>query len=214
MVDFTHTALIIVDVQNDFCPGGALAVPEGDRVVPVMSRLAARMAAAGAPVFVTRDWHPVESRHFVTAGGPWPVHCVAGTPGAAFHGDLRLPDGAVVVSKGQAPDEDGYSPFDGQTDAGDRLADALRARGVARLVVGGLATDYCVLATVLDARRLGFEVDVVRDGIRAVDLRQGDEERALGQMRDARAHLVDSAEIAPADTDPPPTGHQAAGRSI
>ncbi|MCL4848460.1 MAG: bifunctional nicotinamidase/pyrazinamidase [Acidobacteria bacterium] len=197
MVDFAHTALIVVDVQNDFCPGGALAVPEGDRVVPVMSRLAERMAAAGAPIVATRDWHPAESRHFVTAGGPWPVHCVAGTPGAAFHGGLRLPDGVIVVSKGQAPDEDGYSPFDGQTDAGDRLADALHARQVTRLVVGGLATDYCVKATVLDARRLGFEVDVVRDGIRAVDLRPGDEAQALGQMRDAGARLVDSAEIAP-----------------
>lgn len=213
MVDFPHTALIVVDVQNDFCPGGALAVPEGDRVVPVMSRLAARMAAAGAPIFVTRDWHPAQSRHFVTAGGPWPVHCVAGTPGAAFHGDLHLPEDAVVVSKGQAPDEDGYSPFDGQTDAGDRLVDALRARQVARLVVGGLATDYCVKATVLDARRLGFEVDVVTDGIRAVDLREGDEERALEQMRDAGARLVDSAEIAPADTGPSPPGRRAAGHS-
>lgn len=195
MPDLTRTALVIVDVQNDFCPGGALAVPGGDEVVPVLTDLACRLSTAGVPVFATRDWHPPGSRHFVEGGGPWPVHCVAGSPGALFHPDLVLPAETILVSKGVAPDEDGYSPFEGRTEAGETLADALRARGVTRLVVGGLATDYCVKATVLDARRLGFDVDLVCDAVRAVEVHGGDGRRALDAMQAAGARLVDAKAI-------------------
>lgn len=156
-------ALLVVDVQNDFLPGGALAVPEGDAVVPVLNRWIREAEAAGVPVVATRDWHPADHVSFEAQGGPWPPHCVAGTPGAAFHPDLALPDDAVVVSKATEPGEEAYSGFD-QT----RLADTLRQRGVRRVWVGGLATDYCVRATALDAAEAGFEVALIPDGHRGI----------------------------------------------
>ncbi|HEX6798027.1 MAG TPA: isochorismatase family protein, partial [Ktedonobacterales bacterium] len=143
-------ALLIVDVQNDFCPGGALAVPEGDAVVPVLNEYIARAQAASMPIFASRDWHPANTRHFAQYGGPWPVHCVQETPGAAFHPDLKLPGGTPIVTKGTSTEDAGYSMFDGTLPDGTPLLDALRARGITRLHVGGLATDYCVRATVLD----------------------------------------------------------------
>jgi len=189
-IDPARDALVIVDVQNDFCPGGALAVPEGDRVAPVLSRYAARFAARGAPVFVSRDWHPARTRHFREQGGAWPPHCVQGTPGAAFHPDLALPAGAEVVSKGMDPADDAYSCFQGETAEGLPFAAALGERGAGRLFVGGLATDYCVKATVLDALKEGFEVVVLEDAVRAVDVDPGDGERALDEMRRAGARLA------------------------
>ncbi len=186
-IDPARDALVIVDVQNDFCPGGTLAVPDGDRVVPVLNRYAERFHAAGAPVFASRDWHPPRTKHFREWGGAWPPHCVQGTPGAAFHPDLRLPPGTEIVSKGADPDVDAYSCF--QAEAGDGLpfAAALGERGVGRLFVGGLATDYCVKATVLDALKEGFEAVVLEDAVRAVEVRPGDGERALAEMRAAGA---------------------------
>lgn len=186
----TATALLVVDVQNDFCAGGALAVPDGDRVVDPINRLLAAQAAAGAALFASRDWHPVGSSHFSDQGGNWPVHCVAGTPGAAFHPRLRLPAATVVVSKGQAPDSDGYSAFDGTLPAGETLARALAEQHVGRLIVCGLATDYCVRASVLDARARGLDVVVVRDAIAAVDLQSGDGAAALREMQASGADLV------------------------
>lgn len=185
-----RTALLVVDVQNDFCAGGALAVPDGDRVVEPVNRLLAAWAAARAPIFASRDWHPRESSHFSDRGGQWPVHCVADTPGAAFHPRLRLPDAVGVVSKGQEPDSDGYSAFDGALPAGETLAAALVERGVAHLTVCGLATDYCVRASVLDARARGLAVSVVREAIAAVNLKPGDEAGAVEEMRAAGAGLV------------------------
>lgn len=186
----TRAALLVVDVQNDFCAGGALAVPDGDRVVDPINRLLAAQAAAGAAIFATRDWHPAGSSHFSGRGGDWPVHCVAGTPGAAFHPRLRLPAATVVVSKGQAPDSDGYSAFDGTLPAGETLERALAEHHVGRLIVGGLATDYCVRASVLDARARGLEVFVVRDAIAAVNLQAGDGAAALREMQASGAGLV------------------------
>lgn len=186
----TATALLVVDVQNDFCAGGALAVPDGDRVVDPINRLLAAQAAAGAALFASRDWHPVGSSHFSDQGGNWPVHCVAGTPGAAFHPRLRLPAATVVVSKGQTPDSDGYSAFDGTLPAGETLARALAEQHVGRLIVCGLATDYCVRASVLDARARGLDVVVVRDAIAAVDLQSGDGAAALREMQASGADLV------------------------
>ena len=190
MSSATCSALLVVDVQNDFCPGGALAVPQGDRVVDPINRLLAAYATAHAAVFASRDWHPLGSSHFVGRGGRWPIHCVADTPGAAFHPQLLLPDGTAVITKGQSPDSDGYSAFDGTLPAGETLEAALRERNVGRLTVCGLATDYCVRASVLDARARGLAVSVVRDAIAAVNLTPGDETGALDEMRAAGADII------------------------
>jgi nicotinamidase/pyrazinamidase len=187
MMDPAHDALVIVDVQNDFCPGGALAVSQGDEVVPPLNRYAERFAAAGAPVFASRDWHPRRTRHFKEFGGTWPPHCVQGTPGAAFHAELRLPPGTTLISKGMDPEADAYSCFQGDAPDGLPFAAALGARGVTRLYVGGLATDYCVKATVLDALHEGFAVVVLEDAICSVDMGPGDGTRALEAMREAGA---------------------------
>ena len=159
----TGDAPVVVDVQNDFCPDGALPVPEGDRVVPVMNRWIAAAAARGVPVYASRDWHPRNHLSFDTQGGPWPVHCVQDTAGAAFHPDLALSDDAIVVSKGTRFDKDQYSAFD---DTG--FAEELARQGVKRIVVGGLAEDVCVHATARDGRSHGFDVVVIRDGTRAI----------------------------------------------
>jgi nicotinamidase/pyrazinamidase len=189
-IDPRRDALVVVDVQNDFCPGGTLGVPEGDRVVPLLNRYIARFREAGAPVFLTRDWHPPKTRHFQAYGGLWPPHCVQGTPGALFHPGLEVPPDAVIVSKGMDPDRDAYSAFQAEDDTGRLLPAALRARGVRRLYLGGLATDYCVKESTLDAAREGYEVVVLADAVRAVDLAPGDGERALNAMRAAGARFV------------------------
>ena len=181
-------ALLVVDVQNDFCAGGALAVPDGDGVVAPINRLLAACAASGVPIFASRDWHPAGSRHFADHGGPWPVHCVADTRGAEFHPQLRLPADAMVVSKGQAPDTDGYSAFDGALPGGASLREAIADRDVKELVVCGLATDYCVRASVLDAIRTGLRVAVVTGAVAAVDPAAG--ETATGEMRESGAAFV------------------------
>ena len=188
-------ALLVIDVQRDFCSGGALAVPDGDSVVPVLNRVIREAAERRAPVYASRDWHPASSRHFVTGGGLWPVHCVAGRDGAAFHPGLRLPPGAAVVSKGVRPDEDGFSAFDGRLDDGATLEESLRAAGVTRLIAGGLATDYCVRHTVLDGLRNGWPVTVLTDALAAVDLEPGDGPRALDEMQAAGAVLRTSADL-------------------
>lgn len=188
-------ALLIVDVQRDFCRGGALAVPEGDRVVPVLNELILRLVPKGIPVYASRDWHPAKTTHFQTEGGLWPPHCIAGSRGAEFHPDLRLPPSAAIVTKGDRPGDDGYSAFDGHVESGRRLADDLRARGVTKLVVGGLATDYCVRASVLDACRAGLEVTVVDDGIAAVARRPDDAARAIADMKAAGAAFTPERSI-------------------
>lgn len=170
-------ALLIVDVQNDFLPGGSLPVAQGDQVVPVLNRYIAAFAARRLPVFATRDWHPPQHESFREQGGPWPAHCVAGTAGAAFADTLRLPSDATVISKATVRGEEAYSGFQG-TDLDRRL----RAAGVRRLFVGGLATDYCVLNTVRDALQRGYAVCLLTDAIRAVDVQVGDGRRAEAEM--------------------------------
>ncbi|HEY3188837.1 MAG TPA: nicotinamidase [Solirubrobacteraceae bacterium] len=187
MIDPTRDALVVVDVQNDFCPGGSLAVDRGDEVVPVLNRYAARFADAGAAVFASRDWHPARTSHFKEWGGVWPPHCVQGTRGAEFHPALALPPTVVVVSKGMDPEADAYSAFQAIDPAGRSFADALAARGIRRLWVGGLATDYCVKATALDALRAGFGVRLLHDAMRAVNVAPDDERQALDEMRAAGA---------------------------
>lgn len=183
--------LVIVDVQNDFCPGGALPVAAGDRVVPVLNRYIERFKAANLPIFATRDWHPEKTSHFNTCGGAWPPHCVQGTSGAQFHPRLALPGDVVVVSKGMGRDEDSYSGFQGTDSRGVKLADLLRRRGAKRLFVGGLATDYCVKHTVLDGLKEGFKVVLLEDAIRGVELQPGDSERAVAEMAQAGAETKD-----------------------
>ena len=186
----TRSALLIVDVQKDFCPGGALAAPGGDRVVGPLNRCIEDAVARGWPVYASRDWHPPTTRHFRPYGGEWPVHCVERTDGAAFHPDLTLPASAIVVSKGQDPDAPGYSAFDGATPDGRRLLDDLRERRIDHLYGGGIATDYCVKHSVLDARRAGIEVTVLADAIAGVEVTPGDAARAIEEMRAAGAHVT------------------------
>jgi nicotinamidase/pyrazinamidase len=186
-----HDALLIVDVQRDFLPGGALAVPAGDEVVTVLNRYIALATRAGVPVYASRDWHPQGHVSFHVRGGPWPVHCVADSAGAAFAANLELPSDAIVVSKATTSDQDAYSAF-----AGTDLATALRAHGVTRLWIGGLATDYCVLNTVLDARREHFAVLFLEDASRPVEVRPGDGAQAVERMREAGAISVTLAAVA------------------
>jgi nicotinamidase/pyrazinamidase len=176
-------ALIIVDFQNDFCPGGALAVPEGDEIAGRLNEL----AGSGEFGFVvaTRDWHPPDHGSFAAQGGPWPVHCVAGTPGAELHHGLDPTPIDVVVDKGQDPGTEGYSGFEGT-----ELAGLLRERGVSEVTVVGLATDYCVKNTALDALREGFNVTVDSTATRGVDVQEGDSERALEAVREAGAGVA------------------------
>jgi nicotinamidase/pyrazinamidase len=182
-----NDALIIVDVQNDFCPGGALGVSNGDEVVPLLNRYMDKFRAAGLPIIATRDWHPQKTTHFKDYGGVWPVHCVQESHGAAFHSDLELGSDVIVVSKGMAADEDSYSAFQGKNDSGTPLAELLRGLDVERIFVGGLATDYCVKYTALDGIKEGFRIVVLGDAIRGVDLKPNDSEKALGEIREAGA---------------------------
>ena len=177
-------ALIVVDVQNDFCPGGTLAVAHGDEVVEPLNKLIDEFLERGDPVYKTRDWHPPTTKHFQAYGGTWPDHCVQNTPGAEFHPALRDDPRIEVISKGLG-DKDCYSAFD-ETD----LADLMRDQKVEEVVVGGLATDYCVKNTVLDAVKHGFKVRVVENAMRAVDIQPGDGERAIEEMRAAGAQIV------------------------
>jgi len=190
-------ALIVVDVQNDFCPGGSLAVPEGDAVVPVLNQYLERVSAAGIPIMASRDWHPEETAHFVAFGGTWPAHCVQGTGGAAFHAELRLPPETLIASKGMSARDEGYSALEGQLSDGRAVLDVLREWGVTRVHVGGLATDYCVRATVLGALAAGFEVYLLRDAVRAVDVKPGDGERAIAEMLAAGAKEETLEDFAP-----------------
>ena len=175
-------ALIVVDVQNDFCPGGALAVGGGDGVIEPINRLASE-----APfVVATRDWHPPDHGSFAAEGGPWPVHCVRDTPGASLHPGIDVGRIDVIVDKGQARKAEGYSAFEGT-----ELERLLRERGVDTVDVAGLALDYCVKATALDARRAGFDVVVHRNATRAVEVQDGDGARAVEELRAAGVNVVD-----------------------
>lgn len=183
-----RTALVIVDVQNCFAPGGALAVPGGDEIVGPLNAYIEAVTGRDGIVVASLDWHPPDHSSFREQGGPWPVHAVAGTDGADFHPGLRLPPTAHVVRKGTVREREAYSAFDG-TD----LEETLRRQGIERLLVGGLATDYCVRHTVLDALRAGFEVWLLLDAVRAVNASPGDGERAIEEMRAAGARVLASS---------------------
>jgi nicotinamidase/pyrazinamidase len=179
-------ALLIIDFQNDFTAGGALEVPNGDQIAEPVRRLAERFDL----VVATRDWHPPDHASFRTQGGPWPVHCVRDTPGAQFHPAMAEISVDAVVDVGRGRDDEGYSGFEGSD-----LAQILRDREVDEVYVCGLATDYCVRASAIDAREEGFEVTVIEDAVRGVEVNEGDSERALQDMQDAGAKVAASEEI-------------------
>lgn len=185
-----ETALIVVDVQNDFCPGGALAVKEGDQVVPVFNEYIRLFEKAGAPVYACRDWHPKNHSSFKKQRGPWPPHCVQGSRGADFHPDIQIPHNAVIISKGERVEDDSYSEFEATN-----LELYLKRKRIRRVLIGGLATDYCVKNTVLDARRLGFETYLLTDAIQGINVKRGDSERAIQEMKRAGAIPLTVKEI-------------------
>lgn len=187
MTNQKKRALIVVDVQNDFCPGGTLAVPHGDEVIPPLNKLISAFLERDEPVFKSRDWHPPQTKHFAAYGGTWPIHCVRETKGAEFHVGLLDDVRIGIISKGLG-DEDCYSAFDG-TD----LVSELQRLGVEEVWIGGLATDYCVKNTVLDALKNGFAVKAVEDAMRAVNLSPGDGGRAIAEMHEAGAEFVKSS---------------------
>lgn len=186
----SKAALLIVDIQNDFCPGGALGVDGGDLIIDVLNRYSGLFEAQGLPIFLTRDWHPHETSHFKTFGGIWPVHCVMGTKGAEFHPWLHIPAGAVVISKGMDPHRDDYSALHGRDDEGTPLPELLRRLGIERIFIGGLATDYCVKYTALEALKLGIAVIVLEDAVKGVNLKGEDSETALHEVEEAGAETA------------------------
>lgn len=188
--------LVIVDVQNDFLPGGALAVPQGDEVISPLNHYVDRFARRRLPVFATRDWHPADHCSFHSRGGPWPEHCIAGSHGAQISPQLKLSPSTEIVSKPSVRDEETYSPFEGTG-----FENTLRERNISRLFVGGLATDYCVFYTVLGARQRGFKVYYLRDAIRAVNAQPDDGQKAEQEMKRAGAVPLQMNQLAPANVE-------------
>jgi nicotinamidase/pyrazinamidase len=183
-------ALVIVDLQNDFLPGGSLAVSGSEQIIPAVNRYIEKFNAHGNPIYLTRDWHPPDHFSFKHQGGPWPVHCVAGSPGAEFSASLSLPENFEVVSAGFLRDREGYSGFE-ETDLHVKLERA----GIRRLFVAGLATDYCVLNTVLEALKLGYTVFLLQDAVRAVNVDPGDGDKALRTMQQQGAILINLGQL-------------------
>ncbi len=188
-----RSALLVVDVQHDFCTGGSLAVPGSEQVIDAVNRYLLSAAQHRVPIYATRDWHPEATSHFAAYGGQWPVHCVRYTHGAQFHTDMHLPPGATIVSKGTDPERHGYSAFEGHTQDGRPLLDDLRQRGISHLYIAGIATDYCVRQSGLEALGAGFSVTVLGDAIAGVDLTPGDSARALAELTKKGATLVPCA---------------------
>jgi len=186
------SALLIVDVQKDFCPGGSLAVAGGDEIIPVINNYIRLFQEKGLLILASRDWHPETSVHFKTRGGIWPVHCVQGSEGAQFHPEMRLPESAVILSKGMNPEKnDEYSDFQAVTEQGVPFPEFLKEQGISRFYISGIATDYCVKATVIDALNNGFAVTLLEDAIIGVELNPGDSARAIDEMIAAGATLED-----------------------
>lgn len=190
-----RSVLMVVDMQADFCPGGSLAVPGGDAIIPVINRYIELFHKRDIPIFATRDWHPPVTTHFRQFGGLWPPHCVQGSEGARFHPALNLPVDVTVVSKGMDPHKDDYSSFHASLESGLPLNEQFRNAGVTHIYICGLATDYCVRFTSLDALRAGFKVTVLTDAVKGVDLEHGDSERALDEIAKAGAEMADLAAI-------------------
>jgi len=175
-------ALLIVDLQNDFFPGGALGVPEADKIVPVINKYIRAFSKKKLPIFASLDWHPIKTGHFRDFGGRWPAHCIHNSKGAEFHPGLRLPKEVIPVYKGMDPLRDSYSVFQAEDMHGRKFTNLLRLVGVEEIYIGGLATDYCVKFSAKDALRSGFKVKLLLDAIKGVDLKKGDSESALKEM--------------------------------
>lgn len=175
-------ALLIIDVQNDFCPGGMLAVFDGDKVIPALNSYIQLFVSKNFFIFASRDWHPQETKHFQKFGGLWPVHCVQNTDGAKFHPDLQLPKSTVILSKGMNPNQDSYSAFQAVDNNGKNFDTILKALSVKELSIGGLATDYCVKSSVLDALKAGYGVKLLTDAVQGVNLKKDDSINAIKEM--------------------------------
>ncbi len=188
---FHDSALVLVDVQNDFCPGGALAVQSGDEIVPVINQLMSLFPL----VIATEDWHPANHISFKERGGPWPPHCVQQTAGAELHPGIDQTRIDILLRKATTPDTDAYSGFEAVDERGRSLDEALKQSGVKKIYITGLATDYCVRATVMDGLKKGYEVVVVADAMRAVEVAPGDGQRAIEEMSESGARLTTSGEI-------------------
>ena len=186
-----HDALLVIDMQNDFFEDGTLPVPGAKHIVPRLNQYLRHFSSRELPVFASRCWHPPSHCSFVAQGGPWPQHCVAGTRGAEFYSDLKLPLGCPVISKGHIVDRDAYSAFQGT-----ELDPLLRERGVRRVFVAGLATDYCVKNTVIDVLKHGLPAFVLVDAIAAVNLKANDSKHALEEMRHHGAVMINIESVA------------------
>jgi nicotinamidase/pyrazinamidase len=184
-----HAALIVVDVQRDFCPGGALPAPGGDGVLPAVNAYLSDAQALDLPIYASRDWHPAVTTHFKQYGGEWPPHCVKDSKGAEFHPQLELPPRTIVITKGEDPARPGYSAFDGHTSGGAALLDDLRGKGIDTLFICGIATEYCVKATTLDALRDGLQAIVLTDAVAPIDAHPGDADRALTEVQQQGARI-------------------------
>lgn len=183
-------ALLITDIQKDFLPGGALPIQGGDEIIPVLNAYVKRFVEANAHLFASRDWHPQNHISFKAQGGPWPPHCVQDTEGAKFSSDLKLPSVCAVISKATNPEHEAYSVFDGTS-----FAHELKMCEIKRLFIGGLATDYCILNTVLDARKLGYETVVLMDATLGINAQPGDVDRAVEVMLKAGAQQATSEDF-------------------
>lgn len=190
-------ALLVVDVQNDFCPpNGTLAVPRGNEVIEPLNKVIRLFERNYQPIFFSCCWHPIRTRHFRAYGGTWPVHCVANTEGAKFHSELNMPKGSFIIQKGVDSDSDAYSPFEGYIYLADaNLEEMLREFGVTNLYIGGLATDYCVKNAALDSVRNGHKTFLILDACRAVNLKPNDGFNAIQEMRKAGVIFTRSDEL-------------------
>jgi nicotinamidase/pyrazinamidase len=196
-----RAVLIVVDMQIDFCPGGSLAVPEGDTIVPVINRYIDMFRDKGMPIVASRDWHPPVTSHFRQFGGIWPPHCVQWSEGARFHPDLRLPEDVIIASKGLDPDKDDYSALRAILPSGIPFDDYLKQAGVTHLYIAGLATDYCVKWTALDGLKEHYRVTILVDAVKGVDLKPGDSAGALAEISAAGGETADLAAVARALPD-------------
>lgn len=188
-------ALLIVDFQNDFCPKGLLPVPAGDKIVNNLNRYIKIFSKKNLPIFASRDWHPKKTKHFKRFGGLWPNHCIQNTKGAQFHPKLKLPKHTIILSKGMDPAQDSYSAFQGFDSSGIQFEHLLKIFGINELYIGGLATDYCVKTSVIDALKLGYAVRLLTDAIKGVDIKSGDSQRAIKEMLDYGAKKLDLDKI-------------------
>ena len=185
-----NKALLIIDLQNDFCPGGALAVSDGDQIVAPLNRYISLFRKKKLPIIASRDWHPKRSKHFKPYGGLWPIHCIQRTKGARFHPCLKLPSSKIVISKGFRAGQDGYSAFEGLDAKGRNLIEIMKKEHIHELYIGGLATDYCVQSTVLDALNRKIKVNLLTDAIQGVNLKKDDSKKAIRKMVQRGARKV------------------------